>query len=154
MTYVLEALVGRNEINSVVLSQLPSSKLIALHQDVWLLPLTNKLVSEISQLPFNKTEKFLLPPELKSVSANVILLAEQLSQNNKVAYLEAEFFGGIGEQVSAGWQDQKMVFHPRQSITAINQALQWLGVLRDNEHDEFDMIGLGQHRNTEAWAQQ
>jgi hypothetical protein len=69
-------------------------------------------------------------------------------------YLEAEFFGGIGGQTSAGWHNQELIFEVMQTHDAINQALRWLGVLRNNQQDEFDMIELGQHRATESWAQQ
>ena len=152
MAYTLEALVGRNEFNQEILSRFPSGKLVSLHEDVWLIPLTDKLASELSK--GNEVGKVQLLPELQTASAGAILLAQRLSQNGKVAYLEAEFFGGVGGQASTGWQNEELIFQPRQAVNAINQALQWLGVLRDQEHDEFDMIGLGRHRNTEAWAQQ
>jgi hypothetical protein len=93
-------------------------------------------------------------PKLQSVSTGTIWLAHQLSQYGKVAYLEAEFFGGIGGQTSAGWHNQELIFEVMQTHDAINQALRWLGVLRNNQQDEFDMIELGQHRATESWAQQ
>lgn len=152
MAYTLRALVGRNEINHEVLSRLSSVKLISLNQNVWLLPLTGKLVSELSNV--SQAGKIQLLPELQSASPGAIFLAQELSQNGKVAYLEAEFFGGVGGQGSAGWQHEELLFKPRQAVNAINQALQWLRVLRDDQQDEFDMIELGQHRSTEAWAQQ
>jgi len=152
MAYTLEALVGRNEFNQEILLRFPSGKLVSLHGDVWLIPLTGNLISELSKV--TEVGEVQLLPELQSASAGAILLTQRLSQNGKVAYLEAEFFGGVGGQASAGWQNGELIFQPRQAVNAINQALQWLGVLRDQEHDEFDMIGLGRHRNTEAWAQQ
>ena len=151
MTYTLEALVGRNEINQEELSHFLNVKLISLNQKVWLIPLTRALTSELTEV--NEVRKVAVLPELQSASASAIFLAQKLSQNGKVAYLEAEFFGGEGGQASAGWQNGELLFQPRQTIDAINQALQWLGVLRDNQHDEFDMIELGRHRSTEAWAQ-
>ena len=52
-------------------------------------------------------------PVLQSASAGAILLAQPLSQNGKVAYLEAECFGGVGGQASAGWQNGELIFQPR-----------------------------------------
>jgi hypothetical protein len=152
MPYILDALVGKKEIDEGVLSSFSGVKLVPLKQDIWLLPLTTKFLNELNK--FNEVEKIQGLTELQSVSTGTIWLAQQLSQNGKVAYLQAEFFGGVGGQTSAGWQNRELLFHPRQAIDAINQALHWLGVLRDNQHDEFDMIELGQHRKTESWAQQ
>src|SRR5688500_4676362 len=123
MAYTLEALVGRNEINHEILSRFSSVKLISLNQNVWLIPLTSELKSELSEV--NEVEKVELLPELQSASEGAIFLAQQLSQNGKVAFLEAEFFGGVGGQASAGWQNKELIFQPRQAIDAINQALQW-----------------------------
>jgi hypothetical protein len=152
MPYTLEALVGRKETNQGIVSRFSNANLISLKQDVWLIPLTGLLQNELSRV--NEIEKIERLTELQSASSGVIWLAQQLSKNDRVAYVEAEFFGGAGGQTSAGWYGQELLFRPRQAIDAINQALHWLGVVRDNEHDEFDMIGLGQHRKTEDWAQQ
>ncbi|MGI8333634.1 hypothetical protein ACRYCC_27105 [Actinomadura scrupuli] len=35
--------------------------------------------------------------------------------------------------------------------TPISQALRRLGVTKGNHHDEFDAVGLGRYRRTEAW---
>jgi hypothetical protein len=152
MPYTLEALVGRKDINPSILSRFSSAKLVSLQQNVWLIPLTGQLQNELSQVTEIQMVERLA--ELKSVSSGIIWLAQQLSKNDRIAYLEAEFFGGVGGQTSAGWYGQELLFHPRQAMDAINQALDWLGVLRDDQHDAFDMIGLGQHRKTEDWAQQ
>jgi hypothetical protein len=63
------------------------------------------------------------------------------------------------------WHKGRVVFGPLTSETAgpgnsypapplsegaINQALRYLGVWRQNGQDEFDMLGLGQYRSAEA----
>jgi hypothetical protein len=85
-----------------------------------------------------------LPPSLLS-------LCLQLSDRGPVVYVEAEFFGGVGTQAYA-------LFSPGESgavlvsDTAINQALSWLGVSANGAFDEFEAVGLDQHRDTEEWV--
>jgi len=78
-----------------------------------------------------------------------------------VAYVEAEYFGGVGEQHAAIWDGGALVWGPmsigfRQSIppqgAAISQALRRIGVIcSDGSHDEFDAVGLRRHRHHEDW---
>ena len=70
---------------------------------------------------------------------------------NKVAYVEAEFFGGDGGQACAVWDEGKLVLGPCVEKHAINRALGLLGVKVGNALDEFDAIGLGKNRDTEDW---
>jgi hypothetical protein len=71
--------------------------------------------------------------------------------NKKLAYVEAEFFGGEGGQASAVWEEGKPVLGPLREDSAINQALKSLGVTKGTAHDEFDAPGLGSRRDTEGW---
>jgi hypothetical protein len=69
----------------------------------------------------------------------------------KVAYVEAEYFGGAGGQSAAVWEDGSLVLGPIVAESAINQALRALGVLKEKAVDEFDALNLGQHRDTDDW---
>lgn len=65
-----------------------------------------------------------------------------------IAWLHASFFGGFGEQESTlRIFGEKISFGP--SYDAINEALSRLGVVRTAEHDEFDSLGLGKHRDND-----
>jgi hypothetical protein len=78
----------------------------------------------------------------------------------RVVYIEAEFFGGTGNQAAIGWEGGVLSFGPlrtqmpmgdREGYTvvadqdemAINVALRWLGVTRSELRDEFDTVGIG-----------
>ncbi len=74
-----------------------------------------------------------------------------LSANGKVAYVEAEFFGGEGAQACVLFSESKSLSPPLVDRDAINHALRWLGVQRDPSNDEFTVAGLGRHRNTADW---
>jgi hypothetical protein len=82
------------------------------------------------------------------------------SANGPVAYVEAEYFDGTGEQSAVLWDTGQVVLGrlhlaERASIpavgTPISQALRRLGVTKGDHQDEFDAVGLGRHRNTEDW---
>ncbi|MGW1596321.1 hypothetical protein [Streptomyces sp. NPDC002343] len=78
-----------------------------------------------------------------------------------LAYVEAEYFGGAGEQRAAVWADGALVLGPldvpvkrwfSRPVGPVSQALRRLGVRREPGGDEFDAVGLGRHRHTDDWA--
>jgi hypothetical protein len=77
-----------------------------------------------------------------------------------VAYVEADYSGGVGEQSVEVWDSGKVVLdHLHLAAkapvpaagTPIAQALRRLGVAKGDYHDEFDAVGLGRHRDTDDW---
>lgn len=87
------------------------------------------------------------------------LLAE-LSRISPVAYVYTEYFGGVGEQSALAFVGGRLatrsggagrVLPWSSSIGPINDALGAIGVVRERDQDEFDSMGLGQHRSMEEW---
>ena len=88
--------------------------------------------------------------------------ARAVSGLGPVAYVEAEFFGGVGEQAAVVWDRGEAVFGPTAqqfpsdvaavNVGPINGALRALGVTAVDGRDEFDSLGLGRHRHVEDWA--
>jgi hypothetical protein len=76
---------------------------------------------------------------------------ENFSKAGKVVYVEAEFFGGTGNQASCMFELGKMVGEVEIHHDAINRALRFLGVELKSAIDEFEMVGLGRVRSTEGW---
>jgi hypothetical protein len=147
MAYSLEALIGPA---LGPLPGVPPLTVVALNGELGLLPLVPDLVKALHPLAEAAgTERL---EALEYVKPGALWLAARLSATGRVAYVEAEFFGGVGEQVSAGWENGALVFGPLNASDAINQALRWLGVTADAEMDEFDTVGLGRHRFTERWV--
>ena len=106
----------------------------------------------------------------EQLDSTTVTTAERISESGRVAYVHAEFHGGVGFQAAVAWQDGQVgcgpVFttnHEAERQThlyeivapangAINIALRFLGVaLREGCIDEFDVVGLGRHRFTEDW---
>ncbi|KPH98191.1 hypothetical protein ACFZDP_32140 [Streptomyces mirabilis] len=74
--------------------------------------------------------------------------------------MEAEYFGGVGEQQAAVWADGAVVLGPLRVLegqpfgsagSPISQALRRLGVVADAATDEFATVGLDRHRDSEDW---
>lgn len=76
-----------------------------------------------------------------------------LSEDAKVAYVEAEFFGGEGIQACLLFEGGKETEPATIDEEAINHALRWLGVRRNADNDEFNLVGLGRRRNTADWLE-
>ena len=85
-------------------------------------------------------------------------LAGRAALRGPVAYLEAEYFGGTGEQHAVLWRGGEPRSFSSELPGAINIALGALGARRlpsgheGRLQDEFDSVGLGRHRHTEDWT--
>jgi hypothetical protein len=65
--------------------------------------------------------------------------------------MEAEYFGGEGEQAAILWQGGQRHFVSGPEYGALNKVLRALGVHPATSQDEFDAVDLGRHRHTEEW---
>jgi hypothetical protein len=92
------------------------------------------------------------PPVLFLVPLTDALWIREVSSAGRVAYIETEYFGGIGEQAAAVWEDGRLIMPATLAPSGpINEALKLLGVQRTATQDEFDVAGLGRHRRTTDW---
>lgn len=112
-----------------------------------MLPLSTEAlkVHDIPFRPLTDAAEKELPPQL-------LKLCEQLSKQCTLAYVEAEFFGGTGAQAHALFSEGKAIGQAVVSENAINDALRYLGVAKGEARDEFEAVGLGQHRDTDEWV--
>jgi len=141
MAYTLQALIGDE---ACARSAAPSgSVVVALAQSKGLIPLTESVrkAHDISFLPLTDKGSDKVPQALH----------EHAARAKKIAYVEAEFFGGEGMQAAAIWEEGRLVFGPIAASDAINQALRMIGVAKNEHPDEFEALGLGRHRDTEKW---
>ena len=96
------------------------------------------------------------------LTESVAALAEDLSADTDIAYVETEYFGGVGGQSAMVWRQGAIVLGPLYSRTtgpespeqvlsgAINRALRYLGVQAES-FDEFEAIGFASVRSTKEW---
>ncbi|MDT7845545.1 hypothetical protein [Streptomyces justiciae] len=86
-------------------------------------------------------------------------LLAQWSAGGPVAHVEAEYFGGVGQQHAAVWdggplalgQLERAARRGLRTVSPISQALRLLGVRQSLGEDEFSAVGLDRHRRTHDW---
>jgi hypothetical protein len=86
-----------------------------------------------------------------------------MSATSPVAYVDAEYFGGVGRQRPAVWAYGSLALgtltegdgedESAPSLRSpISPTLAFLGAVRGDHYDEFDTVGLNRHRKTNDWA--
>lgn len=88
-----------------------------------------------------KTDYMIFPTELA--------LAELMKKVSDTADIEfaiisTDYFGGMGQQFASVYKNETLA---SESITTINQALEYLGVKQEKGLDEFDTVGLDKIRS-------
>ncbi|QHC33125.1 hypothetical protein [Streptomyces sp. HF10] len=87
-------------------------------------------------------------------------LLAQWSAAGPIAYAEAEYFRGAGEQRAAVWAEGSLALGPLdkptkkrfwRAVSPVSQALRRLGARRSPGEDEFEALGLDRHRTNEDW---
>src|SRR5262245_29453141 len=103
MAYDVEALIGKGALAAIPL-EYRTARLLPLHHELWLLPLTSAFYAELSaQHPAEQPHHVEWVGEV-SVASDLAGLTRRLSEKEPVAYVEAHFFGGLGGQSVIVWQ--------------------------------------------------
>ncbi len=144
MAYTLQALIADAAV--IEANSSAEDAIVMLPQGKALLPLVKsiRIRMGISCLPLTDDGK-------NAASEEMAALCRALPTQGKVAYVEAEIFGGAGTQACI-LAELGRVDSPYVGIDAINRALQFLGVEKGTCIDEFEALGLGRHRETEEWV--
>ncbi|MGK5743312.1 hypothetical protein [Micromonospora sp. URMC 103] len=161
MSYQLSAVIADADVLREHTAGLDHAVLGELRQDFALLPVTPQLVEELTgALPDYSVEdrddrhpfELVLGPALTETWA-------RWSGQGPVAYVEAEFAGGLGYQSAAVWLGGALRWGPHVDTTfnrprerwPINAALVELGVEPGPWIDAFAELGLHLERSTEGW---
>jgi hypothetical protein len=161
MSYQLSAVVADVERLREQTVGLDHAVLAALRQDFALLPVTPQLVEELTgALPdFATGEPSPAQPFQLVLSPALAELLARWSRQGPVAYLEAEFAGGLGHQASVVWLGGEVSWGPHFDGTLdrpraewpINAALARLGAEPGPWIDPFAELGLHLERDTTGW---
>jgi hypothetical protein len=155
MAYTLEAVIGPTTVLSVAAQDQACMVIVPLRQGLSLVPMTDQLFDELTDGSPS------LSPGYWKFPGGFDRVLCRWSSTGPIAYIEAEYFGGVGRQCSAVWDSGTLVFGPAaidegppgpDAYSPISQALARLGVARGGHHDEFEAVGLGQHRRTDDWS--
>ncbi len=158
MGYELRAILGREPAIRAAAAGLRKAVVVPLGEDLQMIPLTEDLFDEIgARYPGDEgrgAEGFFY------LSISIAQWLVQASAEGTVAYIEADFAGGVGMQSSVVWKGGERIQGPNRmedrvparSEWPINRALRVLGVAR-RKGDEFETVGLGRHRHVEDWIE-
>lgn len=143
--YTLQAIIAKT--GTLKNSGLQGANIVSMQQGYEMLPFTNALLEQhgIAFLPLTDEGLEVLPGNIRS-------LCETLSEQNQIAYVEAEIFGGAGTQACAVFLNARMVVAPIIDESAINHGLKILGVEKNTNFDEFEALGLHEQRDTNKWV--
>jgi hypothetical protein len=153
MSYTLSAFIAELNVLHAVSEQYPPMITVPLKQGFGLIPMT----SQVAQYFEYESKKDVGQDEFYWLSPYMTLIAAKASTLGKIAYIEAEFFGGAGHQASILWGNGAVLFGPlwaeRLPISEmpINRVLRLMGVRVENSLDEFATLELGVYRATDAW---
>lgn len=160
----LEGFVASVPVLTGAAAPIPGARVRPLAAGLGLLPSSDAFFDHVT-----RGDASPVPPEFEAfslLSQPLIDWATRLSREGPVAYVETDFFGGVGTQAavvwaggrillspldsSHAWEDGRVVRHGTQG-GAVNAALRALGVVASPPKDEFEAVGLGDYRGTEDW---
>ncbi|WP_228769950.1 hypothetical protein [Actinokineospora alba] len=136
------------------IGELTGTKIVPIAQGLALLPITDDFFDSVTDPTAPRD------PDFWKLPCGFTDRLATWSQVGPTAYVEAEYFGGVGSQTAAVWIDGTIVFGPLHLAedeptptagTPISQALRHLGVRQAGKSDEFDAAGLGRHRHLKDW---
>ncbi|MDT0494863.1 hypothetical protein ACPEIF_22035 [Streptomyces sp. NPDC012600] len=153
MGYELQAVIAEDEVLRGAVRDLPVARVASLGQGLSLMPMTDQLFDAVTDGTGGPLGFWRLPGGFDQRLA-------EWSAAGAVAYVEAEYFGGVGEQRAAVWAEGAVVLGPLQvregqsfgpAGSPISLALRRLGAVADPPADEFVAVGLNRHRHSEDW---
>jgi hypothetical protein len=147
MGYDLCAFIAKPTVLEMIKSLSPLLKFITIEQGFALMPLPTHVLDSIPgyQSP-DRIEGF--------TYLNQRLTEVGMGSVGAVAYVEVDFFGGVGGQAAVAWGRGEVIFGPthKQGTGPVNGALKAIGVEHlSNHYDYFESAGLMRYRHTEYW---
>ena len=159
MLYRLHAMVAAPEVLEPIVEQFPHARPVLLDgAELALVAVCEDLFAEVD------LHGFRVDPEsgFERLSSGIAAVVTAASRRGPIAYLEADYVGDLGHQTAAVWLDCHLVFgprllvpgedFPRDGTSPFCGALRYLGVQAVGRADEFVVLGLGRHRETEEWC--
>lgn len=102
---------------------------------------------KLSEILDNKNN----PLKFTELDCGILAITEipnikEFGKDKTIVRIETDYFGGWGEQSAVIHVDNKVIYNSEES-GSINEALQKIGIIRKDNMDEFDTIGLGNYRS-------
>ena len=145
MGYCIQAIVASSKIADRLRSAYPQLFRVTARQGFVILPIDADFIDSMTEArPQTFTDTFML---LTDAFHDCL---RELSRFGPLAYIETEYFGGIGGQGAAVYADREVIMVPEwRESGSINRALELLGVKRGLLEDRFTALGLEAYRSND-----
>lgn len=144
MGHCVRAIIGAHKDIQRIENNYWLAKGIKLPQGYGMIFLTDALLDNIGELFESANE----PSDPETVTS---YLLQVYSFRTKLAYIEADYFGGIGTQSGILYENGNISIPLCSGKGAINILLRELGVWHEVNKDEFDSLNLGIYRRMDKW---
>ncbi|WP_326800616.1 hypothetical protein OIE49_00985 [Streptomyces sp. NBC_01788] len=101
--YCLQAVIATESVLRKLADSITEACIVPLGQHLWLLPMTDALFGVVTSAGAPELDGFWKAP------AGFDRLLTACSETGPVAYVEAEYFGGVGTQTAQVWDAGKIV---------------------------------------------
>lgn len=149
MGHNISAIIGRQSTIQKLADTWISAPVIELPQEFAMVFLTDTLIESIEEL--NHISDDFCCPELCNFSIIAEQLLQEFSLHTRLAYIETDYFGGVGTQGGVLYENGKILIKPRSGEGTINEMLKELGVSCMRGLDEFDSLKLGNYRHMQDY---
>lgn len=149
MGYNLKAFICREPDQNLLTEKFDWAVSVPLGQELALVPMTEEL--------FDQINNFFTSPavdKFEYMTENIEQIVLAAIGNRKLAYVEAEYFGGEGGQIAIIWSNNKREQILSFGQNKINEVLKGFGVIAKEGQDEFVTLGFGLRRNTKEWIEE
>lgn len=155
MGHCLQAFLGSEALLGEIVQTRLTAIFIPLLQGLAMIPVTEAVYDSLATIE----ERGSFDPRFLFLSPKLNHFGQTHSKNENLAYIETNYFGGVGNQGAIVWSKGRILFGPavtgnrpdlqvdRLPAGAINCALQILGVNKGDWLDEFEALGLGKYRS-------
>lgn len=146
MGYYLQTFICKQEDANLFTSNFDEAKKVEIGQGICLIPMTSELFDQINDFVESKSiDKF------EYLTENIENKILRIIDNRKIAYVEAEYFGGQGGQIAIIWKDNKRYNLLEFGENKINEVLKDFGTITKDGKDEFLTLGFDHNRHTNDW---
>jgi hypothetical protein len=164
MTHRIQALLSRRSTFAAGGDTYPFQRIVQLPQDFAMIICTDEFLEGLASCGF--AGDLPAPNPFERLTPAVVGYARKLSSHLPVAYLETDYWGGLGGQAAVVFSNGSVALPPCQKRNGdsdetprrmqlrdypINRALAHLGVEQTSPIDLFDSLGLGTLRSNEDW---
>lgn len=142
MPHIIKAFIGKKPVVEKLAADWLKDH-IRLPQDFSMLFLTEELFEDITELAGMENE---LENQFECFTSAIASILESHSAQSSLAYIETEYFGGLGGQGAVLYENGQIKIPPTWEEGIINQVLSQMGAEQLNGEDEFDSVNLGNYR--------